>query len=302
MQEIRTLQLAEPIYSIRTPMKKSILLLTLLFLTSIVYSQEKAFVIYTASGKKVSYAKMLKSLEERDIVLFGELHDNPISHWLQYELTADLDKSRDLILGAEMFEADNQNPLNDYLKDRITSKDLDSLARLWVNYPTDYAPLVNYAKEKQLPFIATNIPRKYANMVYKKGFGALDSLTPQEKAWIAPLPIIFDSQLETYQNILVMMGDHGTPELVMAQAIKDATMAHFIMENYVENQLFIHYNGAYHSDYYEGILWYLKKGKPDLKYGTISTVSQENMGKLLKEHQGKADFIICVDEDMTSTY
>ncbi len=283
-------------------MKKSILLLTLLFLTSIVYSQEKAFVIYTASGKKVSYAKMLKSLEERDIVLFGELHDNPISHWLQYELTADLDKSRDLILGAEMFEADNQNPLNDYLKDRITSKDLDSLARLWVNYPTDYAPLVNYAKEKQLPFIATNIPRKYANMVYKKGFGALDSLTPQEKAWIAPLPIIFDSQLETYQNILVMMGDHGTPELVMAQAIKDATMAHFIMENYVENQLFIHYNGAYHSDYYEGILWYLKKGKPDLKYGTISTVSQENMGKLLKEHQGKADFIICVDEDMTSTY
>ncbi len=245
---------------------------------------------------------MLKSLEERDIVLFGELHDNPISHWLQYELTTDLDKSRDLILGAEMFEADNQNPLNDYLKDRITSKDLDSLARLWVNYPTDYAPLVNYAKEKQLPFIATNIPRKYANMVYKKGFGALDSLTPQEKAWIAPLPIIFDSQLETYQNILVMMGDHGTPELVMAQAIKDATMAHFIMENYVENQLFIHYNGAYHSDYYEGILWYLKKAKPDLKYGTISTVSQENMGKLLKEHQGKADFIICVDEDMTSTY
>ena len=44
------------------------------------------------------------------MVLFGELHNNPISHWLQLELTEDLHAARgaDLVLGAEMFEADNQ--------------------------------------------------------------------------------------------------------------------------------------------------------------------------------------------------
>ena len=54
-----------------------------------------------------------------DVVLFGEHHNNPIVHWLQMEATMDLDKSRKLTLGAEMFEVDNQQPLNDYLSGKI---------------------------------------------------------------------------------------------------------------------------------------------------------------------------------------
>ncbi len=245
---------------------------------------------------------MIKELVKKDIVLFGELHNNPISHWLQYETTSDLNKKRELVLGAEMLEADNQLVLNEYLKDSITYKELDSLARLWPNYKTDYAPLVDYAKNNQIPFVATNIPRRYANMVFKNGFGALDSLSVKEKEWIAPLPIPFDSELATYKNILVMMGEHGSPNLVKAQATKDATMAHFIQNNYEENHLFIHFNGAYHSDNYEGILWYLQRERTDLKYGTITTVSQDDINKLLKENKNTADFIICVDSNMTNTY
>ncbi|MEC7265477.1 MAG: ChaN family lipoprotein, partial [Bacteroidota bacterium] len=120
--------------------------------------------------------------------------------------------------------------------------------------------------------------------------------------WIAPLPIAFDAELPGYQNILKMMGDHGSPTLVMAQAIKDATMAYFILKNYKEGSLFLHYNGAYHSNDYEGILWYLKKDRPDLKYGTISTVTQDDVHKLEDENKGIADFIICVDSNMTTTY
>lgn len=245
---------------------------------------------------------MLRKLEKKDVILFGELHNNAIAHWLQYELTADLYLKRQLILGAEMFEADNQIALNKYLNEEITYKGLDTLARLWPNYKTDYAPLVDFAKTNHLPFIATNIPRRFANLVYKNGLDILKSLSVQEKEWIAPLPFPFDSQLPTYKNILSMMGDHGSPELVMAQATKDATMAYFILKNYKKGHLFIHYNGAYHSDFHEGILWYLKKSSDDLQYTTISTVSQENINKLLPENHKKADFIICVDSNMTSTY
>ena len=119
---------------------------------------------------------------------------------------------------------------------------------------------------------------------------------------MAPLPIPFDSELPSYKNILEMMGDHGSPELVKAQAIKDATMAYFILKNYKKNHLFIHYNGSYHSDNYEGILWYLKRERNDLNCGTISTVLQKNVNKLLKKNYNIADFIICVDENMTTTY
>lgn len=284
-------------------MKKIIVAISLLLTVYAAYSQKKPYVIYNAKGKKVSYKKMNKKLQKKDIVLFGEFHNNPISHWLQYELTSDLHKTRELILGAEMFEADNQTPLSDYVDSKISFKTLDSLARLWPNYKTDYGPLVDFAKENNLEFVATNIPRRYASMVYrKKGFEALYDLSQEEKEWIAPLPIRFDSELPTYKKILEDMGGHGSPSLVKAQAIKDATMAYFILKNYQTGKLFIHYNGAFHSDYYEGILWYLKGENKTLNYATISTVSQDDVNKLLEENKGKADYIICVDNNMTTTY
>ena len=139
-------------------------------------------------------------------------------------------------------------------------------------------------------------------MVAKGGFEKLDSLPANEKNWIAPLPIEYDAELPGYTKMLEMMGGHGGTNLPKAQAIKDATMAYFILTNLKTGSLFIHYNGAYHSDNYEGILWYLKRKQPGMKYTTISTVSQKNINSLLPENKGKADFIICVDEDMTNTY
>ena len=283
-------------------MRTVVLILSLLLMGGGAYSQKKPYVIYNTKGKQVSYRKMMKTLREKDIVLFGELHNNPISHWLQYEVTSDLHTTRKLILGAEMFEADNQTFLSNYLSDDISYTELDSLARLWPNYLTDYAPLVDFAKAKKLPFIATNIPRRYASLVYKKGFAALDTLSAEEKSWMAPLPIPFDPGLPAYQKILEELGDHGSPELVKAQAIKDATMAYFILKNYQEGHQFIHYNGAFHSDDDEGIVWYLRREKNDVRYATISTVSQDSVDRLLKINHGKADFIICVDSDMTKTY
>jgi len=283
-------------------MKSLKILLVLLFIAGTSYAQKNAYIIYKYDGTEVTYEQMLRTLARQKVVLFGELHNNAIAHWLQYEVTADLHKKRDLILGAEMFEADNQKPLSDYVRGRINYKELDSLARLWSNTRTDYLPLVKFAKANKLDFIATNIPRRYARMVHRKGFDVLETLTPQEKSWMAPLPMPFDSNLPTYKSIIKMMGDHGSPKLVMAQACKDATMAHFIAKNYKEGALFIHYNGAFHSDYYEGILWYLQKEMSGNRFATISTVEQEDIYTLEEKHLDKADYIICVDKDVTKTY
>lgn len=111
-------------------MKKSILILIVLLITDFAFSQKKPYVIYTSKGKKISYEKMIKSLVKKDIILFGEQHNNPISHWLQYEVTEDLNSSIQLILGAEMFEADNQKELNDYLKGSITYKKLGFFSKI----------------------------------------------------------------------------------------------------------------------------------------------------------------------------
>lgn len=261
-----------------------------------------AYVLYNAKGKKVSYKKMIKSVKREDIVLFGEFHNNPVSHWLQLELTKDCHQYRSLVMGAEMFEHDNQPALDLYLQDKISSKGLDSSARLWKNYPTDYAPLVNFAKENKITFAATNIPRRYASMIARGGFEALDTISAKEKAWIAPLPIAYDPELPGYKKMLEMMGGHGGENMPKAQAIKDATMAWFILQYYRPGSLFIHYNGAYHSENDEGIVWYLRKQQPSIHIATITTVSQKDIHHLMEENKNKADFIICVDEDMTTTY
>lgn len=273
----------------------------------IFFSDKPAHQVYNKKGNSVKYEKVIKKLADADVIFFGELHNNPISHWLQVEMTKSMYKKNNgrLILGAEMFEADNQLLLDEYLEGTIRKKDFEREARLWPNYDTDYQPLVEMARDSGLRFIASNIPRRYAAVVHKKGFSGLDSLSETAKQWIAPLPVEYDSTLSGYKKMMKMMkgmGAHTNPNLPKAQAIKDATMAHFIAVNMKTDHQFIHYNGAYHSNNFEGIVWYLKRKNPDLNIKTITTVEQAEVEDLEEESEGLADYIIVVDEDMTKTH
>jgi len=284
-------------------MKKWMFTLLCFSFLNFAFAQKKdAYTIYNNKGQKVSYSKMLKASSKAKVILFGEFHDNAISHWLQLELSKDLSAKKSITFGAEMFETDNQQQVTDYVTGKIDAETLDSTARLWKNFKTDYQPLLDAAKENKFEFIATNVPRQYAKMVYLEGFDTLTTLSIEEKNWIAPLPIKYDATLPQYRKMLEMMGGHGGENLPKAQALKDATMAYNIYKNISKSDIFLHFNGSYHSNYYEGIYWYLKQKADDLKITTITTVSQSNIYKLLEENKGAADFIIVVDEDMTPTY
>lgn len=118
---------------------------------------------------------------------------------------------------------------------------------------------------------------------------------------MAPLPIYYDANLPGYANMLAEMGGHGGENLPKAQAIKDATMAFFIGKNLLAKGVFLHYNGSYHSDHFEGIGFYLKSN-PALRLLTIATVTQADLTKLADENREKADFILVIDEDVVKTY
>lgn len=285
-------------------MNKTLTIL-IIFIILVAFKTDKpAYQIFNNEGKEIKYSKMVKEIAEADVVFFGELHNNPICHWLQFELTKDLYEIRNgnIILGAEMFERDNQLILNEYIEGSISEKSYKKEARLWPNYKTDYAPLVEFAKDSSLQFIATNIPRRYASVVYKNGLETLEELTPEARSYIAPLPIEYDPELEGYKNMMQMAGGHGGDNLPKAQAIKDATMAYSIAGWAGEGKLFIHYNGSYHSDNFEGILWYLNRYKPNLSIVTISSVEQKDLNELEEEFLNKANYILAVDANMTKTH
>lgn len=286
-------------------MKKYYLLTLLAILSMAAIAQKPAYKIFKADGSEATYNDMLDAAAEHDVTLFGELHNNPVCHWLQLELAQDLlAKGKDLVLGAEMFEADNQIVLDEYLKGDISSRSYEGQARLWPNYETDYKPLIEFARQNQLPFVASNIPRRYASMVAKGGFEALDSLHNNAYNWIAPLPMPYDPELPNYKRMTTMMGMHRepNPNMPKAQAAKDATMAHFILKNLNQDQVFVHYNGTYHSNNYEGIVWYLKEYEPATEVLTIATVEQSQIDKLNEKHLKLADFILVIPDTMTKTY
>jgi uncharacterized iron-regulated protein len=276
------------------------------------FSQDKpAYKVFTGEGRKADYKDILKEAEKADIIFFGESHDNPIAHWLELELTKELFavKGKDLVLAAEMFETDNQILIDEYFAGIIKESSFESEVRLWKNYVTDYKPLLNFAKEKGLKFVASNIPRRYASVVASGGFEALQKLSAEALKYIAPLPVEYDPELACYKDMLSMGGAIGgkmeskvNENLPKAQAIKDATMAKSITNNWQKGQTVIHYNGSYHSDRHMGIIWYLNKYNPSIKVATITTVSQDNIDKIEDNNKGQADFVIVIPSSMTRTY
>lgn len=263
------------------------------------------FTVYTSKGKKTSVKKMLKAVSATDFVFFGEYHNDPIGHWLELEVfkaVHAVPRKVTPMLSFEMFEQDQQQLLDDYLNGKISEKDFEDSCRLWPNYETDYKPLIQYAKDNSIPVVAANIPRRYASLLFKRGRAALDSLTVEEKSWIAPLDFTVDTTLSQYATIHEMAAHMGSGNLLEAQAIKDATMAFFILKYRQPGQVVVQYNGAYHTDFYQGIIWYIELELKEVRKVTISTVSQEDISKLDDENKGRADFIICVDEDMTKTH
>lgn len=282
------------------------ILIGLLLYFSLLAAEMPAYKLFNSQGEEIAFEDMVEILAGADVVLFGELHDNPICHWLEFKVTESLhqEASGQVTLGAEMFEADIQLVMDEYLAGKIKTSHFEENVRLWNNYSTDYKPLFEFAKSNDLKFIATNIPRRYANIVAREGFAGLDALNDQAKKYIAPIPFPYDPELGCYKKMLNMGGMPGkmhSQSLPEAQASKDATMAYFIAKNAVSDNIFIHFNGRYHSDNRESIVWYLNEYAPDLKVMTITTDLDETL-TLTAEDQNAADFIIVIPESMTRTY
>lgn len=311
-------------------MKKLFILLTLsIYLMNFgfaqkAYKSEKpAYVIYNKKGKRVSYDEMVKELAKHDICLFGELHDCSVSHWMEKIVTKDLLKIKgreNFMVGGEMWEADQQLLMDEFtLYGLVDKKGYVAAAKNWPNF-RDYKPLVGIALRNNLKFVCSNIPRRYANIIYKKGLNYLDSLPQEAYKYLPARPIHFNLEEKCYKDMGSVFGpdaDHTTKKaakktfsamsnfkgsnLVRAQAIKDATMAYRILKFWKKGKFMIHYNGVYHSMNDSAICYYLRFYNPEVDYVTISVSRQANVLEL-QEGNNTGDFNIVVDESLPTSY
>jgi uncharacterized iron-regulated protein len=284
--------------------------LVLLIVISTTNAQNKpTFQLFSNDGKTANYDAMIQDLVVSDMVFFGEYHNNAVSHWMQLEMSKSFFeiKGRSLFFGAEMFESGNQLVLNEYLKgfysdDKMTPE----ITQLWSNYQTDYRPLVDFAKENNLRFIASNIPRRYASMINKMGIAALKKLSPEALALISPdLEKYFDPTAKAYAEMAANMGEHAPSNMLniqTAQASKDATMAHFSLKNFNQGDFLFHFEGSYHSNYQQGIIWWINKIQPGLKIKSITTLMQSEWNEMTDDEKTTiANYIIVVPDNRIET-
>jgi uncharacterized iron-regulated protein len=275
-------------------MKIRAIAVILLFLPCLLKAQEP-FQIFSGKGEKIRWTDVLHASKGKSHIFFGEQHNSAVAHWLQLELAKALFErdSSQLIIGAEMFEADNQLLIDEYLSGLISQKSFEEEARLWKNYKTDYKPILEFAKKNNIPVVATNVPRRYANAVYHGGIAVLSKLTPPALHFLPPLPMKIDTTQSSYQELLKMSASHSGSHMLEAQALKDAAMAHFIAQHSTDRSVFLHLNGSYHSDRYEGIVNFLQRLVPLKNMLVITTVTQKEIDRLEKKNEALADFIIC---------
>lgn len=160
------------------------------------YSQH--FRVFTSQGEVASLEDVVRAMVDADAVLVGEIHTDPVGHWVEAELFRMAverfqagDESgalRPVALSMEMFERDVQYIVDEYLQGLITESQFKASARPWEYYDDDYRAMVELAKEKGLPVIAANAPRRYVNRVSRGGREALMELSPRARGFLPPLP------------------------------------------------------------------------------------------------------------------
>ncbi len=266
----------------------------------------RIFAFYTGKGEEITFDQAIERLAPSDVVLFGENHNSTILHWLELRTAkALLAADKKLVFGAEFFEKDDQNKIDEYLNGWINEDHFEEAARIWPNYKTDYKPILELAHDSLIPFIATNVPRRYAAIVAKSGLDTLKFLPLEAKQYLPNLPISFTTKTPGYTEMLSMMGGHSDEKsiekIVKAQALKDATMAQSIAENVYRGDLFFHINGDFHSADYGGIYWYLKLINKKLKISTIKVYSHENLA-FDAEWKNSGDIILVVPDDFPTSY
>jgi len=276
----------------------------LVILTSVVcmsagaQSKLETYKIYNSKGKEVSFKKMYKDIEKSSTVFLGELHNNPISHWFYYNVIKHTfnNISKNVQVGAEMFEKDNQILIDEYFSGIISTKKFETECRIWPNYSTDYKPTLEFCKDHNIQFTATNIPRRYASAIYKQGESIINDLKDEAKAWVAPYPIPYDSTLIVYNDLQSLSG-HGGSNLAKAQAYKDATMAHAIINTKKKNHIYFHLNGNKHSESHQAILWYMSTYGDHGKTLTFHTEVNKDLS-WNEKFSTKADYILVVQQDI----
>lgn len=176
-----------------------------------------------------------RELAKASVVYLGETHDRLEDHEAQLKIIRELyGEHRQMAIAMEMFQRPYQSVLDRYLAGKISEAQLiqeSEYESRWGFPWENYAPILRFAKENQLPVLAINTPTEITRKVAREG---LESLNEAEKRDIPPISEIRTDNAEYRQRLLEafqqhQQGGHGSStgfeRFLQAQVLWDETMA-----------------------------------------------------------------------------
>jgi uncharacterized iron-regulated protein len=171
-------------------------------------------------------------MQQRPVVLLGEVHDNVEQHAVRAQALALLLKAGQRpALAFEQFDRQLQ-PDIDRVRAQAAADTVDRLIVLggpgW-NWRL-YRPFLELAVRYQLPIVAANLSRADATRVSKDGFGAVFDPSEQHELGLDALPaeLLLAQQQAVDEGHCHRMPAQMLPALARAQIARDATLARSI--------------------------------------------------------------------------
>ncbi len=286
-------------------------LMAFFFCTSVV-AQDSISIHYkiydTRSKQLVSIDKIVTDMADADVLFFGEEHNDSAAHYLENKIFRALHAqyADKVVLSMEMFETDGQLVLNEYLEGFINEDRFSRDVRLWTNYK-DYRPMIEYAKQNKIPVIAANPPRRYVNLVTRRGMRSLDSLSNDAKKFLPPLP--YDTLSGRYREKFmdIMKGSPGSSSqnIYYSQSLWDAGMAYSIYSFLKKNKhkKVFHCVGGFHTEEKLGTAAQLQMRNKKLKILNISSFRDDSFNSPdWEKFSSRGDYIIVTNPDLKKTF
>lgn len=233
--------------------------------------------LYTPSGKALNLDNLPSELLEADVILVGEWHTHSGIHRFQTDLLKALAlENESFALSMEQFTRDNQSVVDEYLASEIGEQTLIKQGGGWPNYESDYRPLVELAKQANLPIIASNAPKPIVRCIGRQGLDYLDKLDDEKRALVAAQ---IDTSSSPYKDKFMASMHHGdkaqTERQYAAQLTWDATMAESIVNylNQHNNSQILHVAGKFHIEQGLGTAAQIQSLTPELNVVVISPVT-----------------------------
>ncbi|MFC4260696.1 ChaN family lipoprotein [Marinobacter lacisalsi] len=248
-------------------------------------------VIRDHDNRIVDLETVAKTLAGADVVVVGEFHGHQGAHLLQARLQAALhQRNPRQILALEAFNLDSQTPVNRYLAGELGEEEMVEDAGAWENYQASYRPMVEYAREHDLPVVAANAPADVVRCVGRQGAGYLEALPGQRRSQLPDQP--FPAMTGYRDRFMTSMGgsDHGEPSkegkqrlenTFKAQLLRDSTMADQILKalNAHPDHQVLMITGTFHSENRQGLVAVLEQRAPELEVRVLTPHMSANQSE-----------------------